>query len=63
MTLDEYLNKHSIKPLQFAKTAGLRGKATVYRYISGEITPRKENMKRIQLATNGEVTANDFHAD
>jgi hypothetical protein len=33
---------------------------TVRRYIIGERIPDKERMSRIALATDGQVTANDF---
>ncbi len=60
MKLIDYLEKHEIKPLEFAKTVGIKGRVTIYRYINGEAKPRKY-MRAICEATNGEVTPADFY--
>lgn len=60
MKLIDYLNKENIKPLDFAKKVGIKGRVTIYRYINGEAKPRLY-MQAICEATNGEVTPADFY--
>lgn len=62
MRLGDYLTKNEIKPLDFAKSIGLRGKASIYRYLKGECVPNPTNMNKISEATNGQVTPNDFYS-
>ena len=60
MKLDAYLRERGLTSAQFAKDAGLVGKQTVHHYRHGLRFPTAENLRRIYVATNGEVTANDF---
>lgn len=61
MTLREWLKKKKMKPEDFAaKVAASEG--AVLKWLSGERFPRPESLARIQLATGGKVTANDFVA-
>lgn len=59
MNLDTYLNNNQIKKANFAKAIGVSVQA-LYRYLSGDRTPRPAIIRRIKRATNGEVTANSF---
>ena len=62
MTLREWLFKNKMKPEEFAiKTDSSEG--AVLKWLSGKRFPRPESLKRIQLATGGKVTANDFISD
>lgn len=61
MDLNEFLNERDIKPLDFAKLIGVKGKATIYRYLNGTSIPGPSTMDRIYEVTEGLVTANDFH--
>ena len=59
MTLRDYLARTDTDRTQFAATIGVSAE-TVRRYLTGERIPDKERMSRIALATDGQVTANDF---
>jgi transcriptional regulator with XRE-family HTH domain len=59
VTLQDYLTHADIDRAQFARNIGVSAE-TVRRYIIGERIPDKERMSRIALATDGQVTANDF---
>ena len=59
VTLQDYLTHADIDRAQFARDIGVSAE-TVRRYIIGERIPDKERMSRIALATDGQVTANDF---
>ncbi len=60
MTLQEYLNKNFITPMEFALQSGVCYR-TIYRILSGERrTVRMENRRKIFKATNGEVNLNNY---
>lgn len=59
MTLEDYLTHAGIDRTEFADRIGVSAE-TVRRYIAGIRIPDKERMSRIALATDGQVTANDF---
>jgi transcriptional regulator with XRE-family HTH domain len=59
VTLRDYLTHASISRHQFAANIGVSAE-TVRRYLKGERIPTKELMQEIALATDGQVTANDF---
>jgi DNA-binding transcriptional regulator YdaS (Cro superfamily) len=59
VTLKEYLDAADIDRHVFAARIGVSSE-TVRRYIAGIRIPDKQRMSRIALATNGQVTANDF---
>lgn len=59
MTLHEYLAIRDLKPSAFAAELGVPA-STITRLINGERSPRLELIGRIQAATGGKVTANDF---
>ncbi len=61
MKLDSYLSKNNIKAKDFAERIGLKSKASISRYISGERIPTPDVMARITKETDGQVTANDFY--
>lgn len=61
MRLSEYLAKNAISTTDFASRIGVTSEA-VRLYALGKRTPRREHMSAILEATDGEVTANDFHA-
>lgn len=58
-TLREYLFRHNIKQVDFAKKIG-RTNVAVSNYVRGIYVPDTETMRRIADATGGEVTPNDF---
>lgn len=60
MRLDEWLKAKNISTTEFARLAGLGDRAIVHRYRYGRQVPRLKSMRKIQQATGGEVTANDF---
>jgi transcriptional regulator with XRE-family HTH domain len=59
MTLTEYLLNNGETGSQFARRIDV-AQATVHRYCNGVRIPRPEILQRIQVATNGAVTPNDF---
>lgn len=62
MTLREWLKKNKISAEIFAGKVNA-SEGAVLKWLSGERFPRPESLRRIQLATGGKVTANDFVAD
>ncbi len=60
MQLRDYLNQSNISPINFAGLVGV-GHQNVYRYLSGKRIPSPEIMRRIVVATDGQVTPNDFY--
>lgn len=59
MTLAEYLKANGLNQVDFGKKVGLSG-ASVSRLARGIQWPDKDTVRRIELATGGDVTANDF---
>lgn len=59
MTLAQYLKQNGINQVDFGNKIGLSG-ASVSRLKRGLQWPDKDTVKRIELATGGLVTANDF---
>ena len=59
MRLREWLNASTFSVKSFAETLGVE-RAMVYRYFTGAI-PRARTIRRIELLTNGAVTAQDFY--
>jgi transcriptional regulator with XRE-family HTH domain len=59
MRLDEYLTQTSASRAEFAQEIGVSVES-VRRYLAGERIPDREIMVKIALATDGQVTANDF---
>lgn len=59
MKLSLYLKSHQIGVADFAVLVGASPFA-VKKWLRGERTPRDIFMRRIMLATEGEVTPNDF---
>jgi DNA-binding transcriptional regulator YdaS (Cro superfamily) len=62
MTLAEYITEASLTYSGFARHIGVSPE-TVRRYTTGERIPAHAVMLRIQQATNGRVTPNDFYSD
>jgi len=62
MQLRQYLATRNIPIPAFAASIGVSVQA-VHRYLSGERTPRRAVMERIQAATDGEVQPNDFYTE
>lgn len=60
MQLLEYLYQNFETPRSFGSKIGVKSPATIYRYIQGTRFPCTRILKKIEKATNGEVTANDF---
>ena len=61
MKLNEYLASSGLTLAEFAQKIGVFGPQTVWRYTKGGRIPKPEIIARIAAATNGAVTANDFH--
>lgn len=59
MKLDAYLKSEQLARADFAKVIGVSSE-TVRRYIAGTRIPEREVMEKIALATDCQVTANDF---
>lgn len=59
MQLTDYLTANKIMPSAFAARVGV-DKSTVSRWLDGSLRPGWESLKRIAVATDGQVTANDF---
>jgi len=59
MTLAEYIDGRNIAVAEFANDIGVSPQ-TVYRYLSGERTPRGKMLRRIMKATAGAVQPLDF---
>lgn len=60
MKLEDWITKHGMTSAGFGKTAGIGNKQLVHKYRRGHRFPTPENLRLIRLATNGEVTADDF---
>jgi predicted transcriptional regulator len=59
MRLRDWLTESDFSVKSFAKEVKVE-RAMVYRYFTGAI-PRTRTMRRIELVTNGAVTAQDFY--
>jgi|TARA_R100000426_G_scaffold6028_2_gene8000 transcriptional regulator with XRE-family HTH domain len=62
MTLSEYLKAKKISQAKFAYRCNL-SRATICRILDGSRYPSPETMRRIFLATDGEVKPNDFFTE
>lgn len=61
MQLSEYLKSTGISVAEFGLQIGAKSRANVYRYLKGVHIPEPKVMKKIVVATQGKVTANDFY--
>ena len=59
MTLKEYIQINKISQARFARRCGI-SRSAINHFIAGRRYPNPETMRRILLATNGEVKPNDF---
>lgn len=59
MKLSDYLIDKQLSPAAFARIIEV-GRMSVHRYINGDRFPRPDVLQRIQQATQGQVTPNDF---
>lgn len=59
MTLKEYIQINRISQARFARRCGI-SRSAINHFIAGRRYPNPETMRRILLATNGEVKPNDF---
>jgi predicted transcriptional regulator len=59
MRLSEYLANHQMNPEQFAAKVGVHP-TTIYRLLSGATIPKRQNLKKIIAATEGEVDIRDL---
>jgi len=59
MTLNEYMVAKNISQAKMARRCGL-SRSAVCLLIAGKRFPSPETMRRVFLATNGEVKADDF---
>jgi len=62
MRLKEYLSRNNLTQLKFSASAGLSN-VHLGRLIKGRHLPSIPTIKKIEKATNGEVTINDFLKD
>jgi len=62
MTLKEYIKINKISQARFARRCGI-SRSAINHFIAGRRYPNPETMRRILLATNGEVKPNDFYND
>lgn len=60
MHLRDYLAEHDLSRDEFARRVGAGSALTVGKWIRGERFPRLAMIRRIEKATDGAVTANDF---
>ncbi len=61
MTLADYLTREKTSPAAFAEKVGVPA-STISRILKGDRSPRLETIAKIEEATDGAVTANDFMA-
>ena len=59
MTLKEYIKINKISQARFARRCGI-SRSAINHFIAGRRYPNPETMRRILLASNGEVKPNDF---
>jgi predicted transcriptional regulator len=59
MRLSVYLAKNQLNPEQFAARVGVHP-TTIYRLLSGATIPKRQNLKKILAATEGEVDISDL---
>ena len=59
MTLKEYIKINKISQARFARRCGI-SRSAINHFIAGRRYPNPETMRRILLATDGEVKPNDF---
>lgn len=60
MHLRDYLAERNLTREEFARIVGAGSALTVGKWIRGERFPRHSMLLRIEKATSGKVTANDF---
>lgn len=58
--LNKWLKQNDTKVGDFAEIIGV-SETSVYRYINGERTPKRDVMNRIFNSTNQQVTADSFY--
>lgn len=61
MKLADYLSGNEVSTAEFAAQINAT-QATVSRYVTGKRIPDPTIMKRIFVATDGQVSPNDFYA-
>ena len=60
MKLSSWLTERNLSPDTFARLIGVGSVRTVYRYLDGSRTPKRDVLTAIVVVTAGKVTANDF---
>jgi hypothetical protein len=60
MKLADYLHRHRITPSTLRRDLGVRSRATVLRYLSGERIPEPRLLQKIIDLTRGHVQLTDF---
>lgn len=63
MKLETYLIAQQLSPAEFARQLGVGSRTTIHRYLSGERQPSPRILHRIEMVTQGKVTAEDFAAN
>jgi len=61
MKLADYLYENSTTPRLLQKRLGVSNRSTVWRWLTGERTPKPAMLGRIERLTEGQVTSEDFH--
>ena len=59
MYLKDYLKQKGISQYKFAKLCDLK-RSTICRILKCERFPRPDSLNKIEMATKGQVKANDF---
>ena len=60
MDLNQYFVERNESAEAFAERIGIASRQTIYRYRTGRRIPPNDVLVRIEQATDGAVTANDF---
>lgn len=60
MQLRDYLTANNLSYGAFAKLIGAKNGRTVHRYVTGDRRPRRDMIKAILRATDGQVTVGEL---
>ncbi len=63
MKLADYLHRHRLTPSTLRRDLGVRSRATVLRYLTGERIPEPRILQKIIDITQGHVQLTDFLSD
>lgn len=63
MKLGNWLRENDQTMAAFAARVGVSNASVIAKYVNGHRIPKPEIMRRIEIATGGQVTPNDFFAE